>query len=357
MALSLGKLTILIGAGLVGSVIAKEGRLPDMSNLVSGAYKIVLKPLKSNDSAPNVKKPHNDALIAQVNSLRQELQLLARDRSITIVNATGTGGRKYVTVIVIVVVGYGYVWWKGWKLPDMMFATRRGLSDACTSIGNQMGKLYESIEVFKKKLSAKMNHLDRSLDECAALSNNTKEELSVIQKETDTMSIEFRNLQVVAQVLDSKMKVIEMKQVATTEGVNELLRTAEYIQSSSSMPARELPPVSPSSRALQSSPSGLSLEPPSITPTSRTALLPPTRSTDPPSPSNASGSDQESNQISEESNFSNSRVDPMKTPTVNKTNGSSSGLFGLKLSGVYAPFLTRTRSATAAVIQQTRQPS
>jgi len=23
-----------------------------------------------------------------------------------------TGGKKYVTVVVIVVVGYGYVWWK-----------------------------------------------------------------------------------------------------------------------------------------------------------------------------------------------------------------------------------------------------
>ena len=36
---------------------------------------------------------------------------------------------------------------QGWKLPDLMFATRRGLSDACTSIANQMGKLYESIGV------------------------------------------------------------------------------------------------------------------------------------------------------------------------------------------------------------------
>ncbi|TKY64934.1 bZIP transcription factor bZIP56 precursor [Spatholobus suberectus] len=360
MALSLGKLTILIGAGIVGSVIAKEGRLPDVSGLVSGAFKVVLKQLKSNDSAPTVKKqPHNDALIAQVNSLRQELQLLARDRSITIVNASGTGGRKYVTVIVIVAIGYGYVWWKGWKLPDMMFATRRGLSDACTSIGNRMGKLYESIEDAKKKLSARMNRLDKNLDECAALTESAREDISVIQREADTISGDFKSVRVAVHVLESKIKEIEGKQVATTEGVNMLCqftknlensRTTEYIQassSSSSRPAIELPPVSPSSRGLQSGSTRVSLEPPSVTPSSRSESLPPKMSSDLPSPSNSDGSDQESSQV-------NSKSIP---PKEDKSNGSSSGLFGLRFSGVYAPFLTRTRSATDAVVQQTRTSS
>ncbi|KAK7273127.1 hypothetical protein RIF29_14173 [Crotalaria pallida] len=368
MALSLGKLTILLGAGIVGSVIAKEGRLPDVSSLLSGAFKVVLKPLKSSDSAPAVKKPHNDALMAQVNSLRQELQLLARDRSVTIVNATGTGGRKYVTVIVIVVVGYGYIWWKGWKLPDMMFATRRGLSDACTSIGNQLGKLYESVEDTKKKLSKRMNLLDKSLDECAALSEQTREEVSVIQREADTINGDFKSVRVAVHVLESKIKEIEGKQVETTEGVNKLCqytltlenrRTPEYIQassSSSSKPALELPPVSPSSRASQLGFSRLSLEPPSLTPPSRTGSLPPTLSSDPPSPSYSAGSPKGSNRVSEERNFSSSNGGSNTVPPAeNKTNGSSSGLFG-KFSS-YAPFLTRTRSATDAVVQQNRSTS
>ncbi|XP_019452127.1 PREDICTED: uncharacterized protein LOC109354229 [Lupinus angustifolius] len=374
MALSLGKLTILLGAGLVGSVIAKEGRLPDVSTILSGAYKVFLKPPKSSNSAPAVKKPHNDALLAQVDSLRQELQLLYRDRSITIVNATGTGPRKYVMVIVIVGVGYGYIWWKGWKLPDMMFATRRGLSDACTSIGNQLGNLYESIGDAKKKLSARMNRLDTSLDECASLSEHTREEVSIIQREADTISGDFKSVCVAVHVLESKIKEIEGKQVATTEGVNKLCqltrtlennrRTPEYIQasrSSSSKPALELPPASPSSRA-QSGFSMLALEPPPLTPSpltppSRTASLPPVLSTDPPSPSYSAGSHKESNQVSEETNFSSSNLDSIKVPPAEiKSNGSTSGLFG-KFSGIYVPFLTRTRSATDAVVQQTRSTS
>ncbi|KAF1862956.1 hypothetical protein Lal_00009339 [Lupinus albus] len=345
MALSLGKLTVLLGAGIVGSVIAKEGRLPDVSSLLSGAFKVVLKPLTNNDSAAAVKKPNNDALLAQVDNLRQQLQLLHRDRSITIVNTTGTGPRKYVTVIVIVVVGYGYIWWKGWKLPDMMFATRRSLSDACTSIGNQLGKLYESIEDAKKKLSARMNRLDISLDECAALSEHTREEVSVIQQEADTISGDFKSVRIAVHVLESKIKEIEGKQASS---------------SSSSKLALELPPVSPSSRATPSSFSRLSLEPPSltVTPSSKTGSSTPTLSTDSPSPSYSAGSHKETGLVSEERNFSSSNADSIKVlPAENKSNGSSSGLssglFG-KFAGVYAPFLTRTRSATDALVQQTR---
>ncbi|CAJ1838995.1 unnamed protein product [Sphenostylis stenocarpa] len=313
MALSLGKLTILLGAGIVGSVIAKEGSLPDVSGLVSGAFKVVLKQLKSNEPAPTVKKlPHNDALMAQVNSLRQELQLLARDRSITIVNASGTGGRKYVTVIVIVAVGYGYIWWKGWKLPDLMFATKRSLSDACTSIGDQMGKLYGTIDDVKKKLSTRMNRLDENLDECAALTESTREEIAVTQQKADTITGDFKSVHVAVRVLESRIKEIEEKQVATTEGAS---------SSSSSRPALEPPPASPSSRGSQLASSMLSLEPLSVTPSARTGSPPPI-SADPPTPSNSGGPVQES-----------------------RINGSSSGLFGLsRLSGVYAPFLSRTRN-------------
>ncbi|XP_022635794.1 uncharacterized protein LOC106758037 isoform X2 [Vigna radiata var. radiata] len=284
--------------------------------------------------------------MAQVNSLRQELQLLARDRSITIVNSSGTGGKKYVTVIVIVVVGYGYVWWKGWKLPDLMFATKRSLSDACTSIGNQMGKLYGTIDDVKKKLSSRMNRLDENLDECAALTESTREEISVTQQKADTISGNFKSVHVAVRVLESRIKEIEEKQVATTEGVTMLCqftktlensRTTEYIQpssSSSSRPVIELPPVSPSSRGSQSGSSRLSLELPSDTPSAKDGS-PSTISTDQPSPSNSGGSVQES-----------------------RTNGSSSGLFGLaRLSSVYTPFLSRTRSATDSVVQQTRSTS
>jgi hypothetical protein len=66
MALPLGKLTILIGAGLIGSAFSKEGGLPDVSNLVSGAFKMVFRQLKQDEPSKSASKPHDDVLVAQV---------------------------------------------------------------------------------------------------------------------------------------------------------------------------------------------------------------------------------------------------------------------------------------------------
>ncbi|CAI8599146.1 unnamed protein product [Vicia faba] len=74
MALSLGKITILLGAGLVGSAIAKKGR---------------------SDHTPTVKNPQNDALCAQVDSLWQEIEFLIREKSIIFVNPSGSGRNHY----------------------------------------------------------------------------------------------------------------------------------------------------------------------------------------------------------------------------------------------------------------------
>ncbi|KAI4343413.1 hypothetical protein L6164_010763 [Bauhinia variegata] len=367
MALPLGKLTILVGAGIVGSVIAKEGHLPDVSNIFSGAFKI-LRQIRSNDSASPVKNPRDDALMDQVKNLRQQLEVLARDRTITIVNTSGTGARKYATIIVIVVVGYGYIWWKGWKLPDMMFATRRSLSDASNSISNRLEKVYSSVQDAKKKLSARINRLDSSLDECAALTENTKDEISVLQGQGDMICGDFKSVRVAVNVLESRIKEIEGKQVSTIEGVTKLCQIAmtleeskatERIQaspSSSSRSAVEPPPVTPTSKVITSGSPTLSFEPPSVTPSSRTTTLPSILPTNQPSPSYSTAPYQESSRVSEVINFSGSLVDSIEThATEDKTNGSSSsGLLGLRLPGIYGSFLTRTRSATEAVAQHTR---
>ncbi|KAB1207746.1 putative DNA primase large subunit [Morella rubra] len=55
--------------GIVGSVLAKEGRMSTVSDFVSGALKIVLKQIRQDDSSPAVNKPRNDSLMAQVSNI------------------------------------------------------------------------------------------------------------------------------------------------------------------------------------------------------------------------------------------------------------------------------------------------
>ncbi|KAF3431021.1 hypothetical protein FNV43_RR25751 [Rhamnella rubrinervis] len=280
MALPLGKLTILVGAGIIGSVLAKEG---GMSDFVSGAFKLAWRQLKRDDSSPSVNKPRNDSLMAQVNNLRQELQILASNRSITIVNSsrTASGATKYGTIIVVIVVGYGYIWWKGWKLPDMMFATRRSLSDACNSIGKQLEN------VTKQRLSSQIDGLDHSLDECLENTIRTQQEVSELLGKTDSIGVDVKSVHDAVQSLETKIYSIEEKQNFTTGGLMKLCdyasriensRTSKQIQTgpSSSRPALDLTPSSPS----------------------RTGSLPPSIS-EPLSPPVSSGSHQDASGISE----------------------------------------------------------
>ncbi|KAH9311835.1 hypothetical protein KI387_026870, partial [Taxus chinensis] len=162
---------------VAGSVLVSEGRISRVSDFFSGALKVVLKHLK-DDGSSSKETSADSSLMAQVNSLRQELNLLVSTRPITVVAGNShSGASTYAApVIIIGVMGYGYIWWKGWKLSDMMFATRRSLSDACTSVGRQLEQVSASITAAKRHLSSRIDRVDNSLDQCAELNASTKDE-------------------------------------------------------------------------------------------------------------------------------------------------------------------------------------
>ncbi|XP_074295746.1 uncharacterized protein LOC141623546 [Silene latifolia] len=273
MSLPLGKLTILIGAGVVGSILAKEGRMPSVSDVFSGALKIALKPLKQSDSKPTTSKPRNDALITQVNSLRQELQLLASSRPVTIVTSRGTGGSRVGVIIVIVVLGYGYVWWKGWKLPNFMFATKRGLKDACNSVSAELDKVFRSVKLTRKKLSSTLDESSCKYDEIVASTLITKDEVTDVCGKVSKFSVDVQAVHNQIRTLETKMGKIQTKQDVTKEGVARLLlctldadnKLNDLIQDpscSASRPALEHTRVAVCSRSM-SLPTALPLELPS----------------------------------------------------------------------------------------------
>ncbi|KAM3753075.1 hypothetical protein ACB098_03G066700 [Castanea mollissima] len=386
MALPIGKVVVLLGAGIVGSVLAKEGRMSTVSDFVSGAFKIVLKQIKQDDSSSSVKKPRNDSLMAQVNSLRQELQSLASNGPITIVTTSGRGTTRYGVIIVVVVLGYGYVWWKGWKLPDMMFASKRGLNDACNSIAKQLESVYSSISATKRGLSSRMDVMDSTLDECAGITSETQQEVSELRKRTDFVGVDVLNIHDAVQTLETKISRIEGKQDLTNEGVRRLCHyarnlensrtpeSAQALPSSSSKLALEQPPTTPSSKVAPSSSYRPALELPPISPSSRSASLPPVLSAEPLPSSGSNGSHQvkrplqnavsapglqDISGISEVVEVSRNHEVSNGNQALEDPNGgaSSYGRFGLRFPSISTSFLSRTRSATNAVLQQTRSSS
>ncbi|XP_039019214.1 uncharacterized protein LOC120150641 [Hibiscus syriacus] len=361
MALPLGKLTILVGAGIVGSILAKEGGISSVSDFVSGAFKIAYRQLKHADTTPSGNKPRNDYLVAQVNSLRQELQILASNRPITIVTGRGTGTSKYSIIIVVVVVGYGYVWWKGWRLPDIMFATKRSLSDAREAIAKQLESVYSSISVTRRHLSSRIESVDNHLDAIADITATTQEEVSLIQDKSKMLNSNVQSVRYVVQNLESKIKRIEGKQDMTNEGVNWLCNYAQTMEQNIPIDRIQASPASSSRPALEA---------PTKTPSRSgySPLIVPVESPSPsraPNPSDSNGTPKvqrspktaiSASGLKDVSESSSHYVGNGNRIPEGSANGSSSpGFFGTMFSGRNAsfPFLTRTRSATNVLPQQT----
>lgn len=355
MSLPLGKVTILLGAGILGSLLAQEGRMPKFSDLFSGAFKIVFKQIQRDDSQPTGKPKNNSILLAQVDSLRQELQMLASSRSVTIITKSKAGATSYgLPIIVIGVAGYGYIWWKGWKLSDMMFATRRSLSDACATVGKQLEQVQSSLWHAKKHLSSRIELVDKNLDECKQITADTKDEVALLRGDLTVVGVDVQSVYRVVQKLETRIGRIDGKQDLTNQGVLHLCefvenleqqqqRRADSIQaspSSSSRPAIEFPKSKSASRTESLPPTILALEPSS----SPTFSNEPAKSLHPIHTASSASGLKELEGIS-------SAIEAMDPEVPNgslaaPSSSSSSGSFGWKFPGLNASFLTRTCSAT-----------
>lgn len=353
MALTFGKLTFLVGAGILTSVLAKEGRLSSVSDAVGGTLKIVSKLIKQDDPGPSDRKLFND-LLAEVSSVQQELSHVPRSVIIETSSGSGTGAKKYGVIVVIVAVGYGYVWWKGWKLPDMMFATRRSLSDACNSVARQLEDVYSSISAAQRQLSSKITSVDRDVNKIVEISQATQEEVTILRGRSKLIGDEFQSVRDIVQTLESKLIEIEGKQDITTLGVKKLCDRARELEN-----GRPTELVQASRYTL----SRTTLELPGIMPSSRSGSLHPLP-LEPPSPSDSNGSHKVDRQNSvsasglKEFNGVTKLGESSRSPKV--SNGiaasedlgswsSSNGVPGRRFSG---SVLTRQRSATNGLVQQ-----
>ncbi|XP_077212215.1 uncharacterized protein LOC143847308 [Tasmannia lanceolata] len=366
MSLALGKITVLLGAGILGSVLAQEGRISKVSDFFSGAFKIVFKHIQKDD-APSTSKPRDDSLLAQVNSLQQELQLLASSRSVTIVTGSSSGTITYSMPVVVVVgvVGYGYIWWKGWKFSDMMFATRRSLSDACTTVAKQLEQVHLSISATKRTLSSRIDRVDNNLDECAVLNAATKDEVVQLRGDLQGFGIDVEEVHRQVQDLETKIGRIEGKQDLTNIGVRQLVDFAYKLEQSGKAESTQASLSSYSKPAIESP-----LPPPRIASASRTLSMPPSVQLLEPSSPVASETPRVSRVLQTavsasglkevqgisspikgtdfDSNGTRFAKEPVASGSSSgSSNSSSSGLFGWNISGLGTSFLTRTHSATS----------
>ncbi|KAJ4748737.1 hypothetical protein LUZ62_083142 [Rhynchospora pubera] len=232
--MALGKLALAVSAAIIGSTIANEGGVPGIKDLFSGAFKI-LKYVQHDKESPksSTSKPRTDSLLDQVNNLRQELQQLASSRSVTIVTTSSGGGvtfNRVKAIVVVGAVGYLYIRWKGWKITDMMFVTRRGLADASAAVGKQLEQVQSSIAAAKKFLATRIDRVDCRLDECKEITESTRDEVKVLNGDITAFQEEMQSVHRVVQTLETKLGRLENSQDMTTRGISELCKFASRLE-------------------------------------------------------------------------------------------------------------------------------
>ncbi|XP_078169631.1 uncharacterized protein LOC144564018 [Carex rostrata] len=279
-----GKIVLAVSAAIIGSAITNEAGASGIKDIFSGAFSgafKVLKYLQHDKESPKSStssKPKTDSLLDQVNNLRQELQQLASSRSITIVT-TSSGGRvtfNRVTAIVVVgTVGYLYIRWKGWKISDMMFVTKRGLADASAAVGKQLEQVQSSVVAAKRFLSTRIDRVDIRLDECKEISEATRDEVKGLHGDITAFHEDMQSVHLVVQTLETKLGRLESSQDMTTRGISELCKFASRLEQDRN--SEMLLGASTSS-------SRLTLESSRSLPADRAASLPPSPTTSPSAP-------------------------------------------------------------------------
>ncbi|KAM0930291.1 hypothetical protein ACQ4PT_001038 [Festuca glaucescens] len=238
----LGKIAIVIGSGIVGTLVTggDAGKLPDLRDVLSVSFKFMTKQDKKEGSS--AASPHTDQLLSQVNYLREQLRVLSDQKEMPHIIINGRPGIELVpfyvpaeaesshagagayglTAIALGAIGYLYIRWKGWKIADLMFVTKRGLSDACNMVGKQLDQVSESVHASKKHLSGRIDRVDCNLDECHEIIEATGKEVTVIHGDLSAFQEEIQSVHLVVRTLETKLGRLAYTQDHTTRGIHEL---------------------------------------------------------------------------------------------------------------------------------------
>uniref|UniRef100_A0ACD6AMH9 Uncharacterized protein n=1 Tax=Avena sativa TaxID=4498 RepID=A0ACD6AMH9_AVESA len=254
-----------------GSLISGDGakKVPIIGDALSTAANFVKVVGKDGKAAPSSSSSSSsvtgDQLLSQVTRLREEMQqvLRERDEGFTVIHRSGNGAYTVTAVVVVGLVGYAYIRWKGWKLADMMWVTKRGLNDACTVVGTQLNEVSDTVNVTKKHLAGRIDRVDATLDETQEIIEGTRDEVTVINVNLSSFQKELQEVNRTVEIWGSRLCSIEDTQDRTVRATEALVgfgqqmehgQNATFRQVSSFVPAlgsssekivRRLPPPTP----------------------------------------------------------------------------------------------------------------
>lgn len=230
-ALGASKVILLLGASVAGSILVQNGSLSDF---VNDTYKVLVKHLK-NESESGRQSSVDPNLLAQLSRLRQELSHLASERaSVTVVTGSSRSNGVFISIgvpaMLIGATGYGYMRWRGFSLSDLMYVTRRGMSNAVSSVSKQLEQVTIALSATKRHLNSRMDQLSGNLEQNMELQGELKSEVGQLHGDVARYGLEIETVQRIVQALGVKIDSIESKQDIANTGVIYLCNFVEGMQ-------------------------------------------------------------------------------------------------------------------------------
>ncbi|XP_021735241.1 uncharacterized protein LOC110701936 [Chenopodium quinoa] len=222
------KVLILLGAGLTGSVILKNGQLSD----VLLQLQEFIKGINDVDISSTTIDP--TLLAAQVRQLAQEIREFTLSNPITIMNgssgSSGGYGSYLVPAAAVGAMGYCYMWWKGLSFSDVMFVTKKNMANAVASVSKQLDNLTDALATTKKHLSKRLETLDWKLEEQKEISGQIHNDVIGVRSNISQIGLDIDSIREMVNGLEGKLELLESKQDLTNSGVYYLCQVAGGIK-------------------------------------------------------------------------------------------------------------------------------
>ncbi|KAK3133654.1 hypothetical protein QOZ80_6AG0539340 [Eleusine coracana subsp. coracana] len=250
------KVLILVGAGMTGSILLRNGRLSD----VLGELQELMKGVNQGQASG----PYDIALIqAQIRNLAQEVRDLTLSRPITILSGSSDSGGSLSSYILpaaaVGAMGYCYMWWKGLSLSDVMFVTKRNMANAVQSMSKQLEQVSSALAATKRHLTQRLENLDGKMDEQVEVSKTIRNEVNEVKDDISQIGFDIEEILQMVSGLEGKIELLEEKQDMANAGIRYLCQfaggikdgiNAKFFQEASEKP--KLPhPAQPESKSVK----------------------------------------------------------------------------------------------------------
>lgn len=170
------------------------------------------------------------ALTVQVQRLSQELrQLASSSRTVTVVNSgSGSGSTSFVSLIVPAAVagaaGYGYLWWRGFSFGDVMYVTRKSMTNAVAGVGKQLEHVSAALSSTKRHLNQRLDGVTSKLDDSVVITGLIQNQVEEVKNEVERSVFEIESVQRQIEGLEVKIDEVQGSQMFANQGITLLIK-------------------------------------------------------------------------------------------------------------------------------------